>query len=241
MDHKLVHLAQQINWVEVENEFNGYFSDNGHPSVPIRKMVGLMLLKSLYNLSDESTVARWVESIYLQYFTGEYVFQIKPPIDSADFSRFRRLPEQVEQIKRLSEMTIENVLVDRGYRGRKWIGDTKVEISGSGKAIESYYKKQKAKKKFRRRAGIEPVIGHLKHDHKMQRSYLKGNVGDSINTMMAAAGFNLKHWLNKVILVFNLIDRILIAELLNLLTENRNRMTLQPVGNNCEKKGVWQN
>ena len=148
------------------------------------------------------------------------------------------LPEQLEQIKRLSGMTIENVLVDRGYRGRKWIGDTKVEIPGSGKATDSYYKKQKAKKKFRRRAGIEPVIGHLKQDHRMQRNYLKGNLGDSINTMMAAAGFNLKHWLNKVILVFNLIYRKLIAEFLNLLTENRNRMALLPVGVKCEKEGL---
>jgi len=49
MDHELVHLAQHIDWGEVENEFKGYFSDNGRPSVFIRKMVGLMLLKSLYN------------------------------------------------------------------------------------------------------------------------------------------------------------------------------------------------
>jgi hypothetical protein len=58
----------------------------------------------------------------------------------------------------------------------------------------------------------------------MQRNYLKGNVGDSLNTMMAAAGFNLKHWLNKVLLVFNLIYRILIVEVLNLFAENRNRL-----------------
>jgi IS5 family transposase len=112
-----------------------------------------------------------------------------------------------------------------------------VEIPGKGKPTDSYYKKTKAKNKFRRRAGIEPVIGHLKQDHRMQRNYLKGNVGDSINTMMAAAGFNLKHWLNKIILVFNLIYRILIAEALNLFTENRNRLALLPVGVNFEKRG----
>ena len=74
----------------------------------------------------------------------------------------------------------------------------------------------------------------------MQRNYLKGNVGDSINTMMAAAGFNLKHWLNKIILVFNLIYRILIAERLNFFTENRNRMALLPIWVNCGKRGFWQ-
>jgi len=80
----------------------------------------------------------------------------------------------------------------------------------------------------------------LKQDHRMQRNYLKENLGDSINTMMAAAGFKLKHWLNKVILVFNLIYRILIAEHLHIFTESRNRLTLQPVEIICENRGVWQ-
>ncbi|MGB4415200.1 MAG: transposase [Paludibacter sp.] len=77
------------------------------------------------------------------------------------------LPEQLDQIKRLSGMTIKNALVDRGYRGRKWIDDTKVEIPGAGKPKDSYYTKQKARKKFCRRASIEPVIGHVKQDHRM--------------------------------------------------------------------------
>ena len=57
--------------------------------------------------------------------------------------------------------------------------------------------KQKARRKFRQRAGIEPVIGHLKKDHRMLRNYLKGTRGDAINTMMAAAGYNLRHWIIK--------------------------------------------
>jgi len=179
MYHELVHLAQQIDWVEVENVFKGYFSLNPRPSVPIRNIVGLMLLKNIYNLSDEGTVTRWVESPYFQYYIGEYMFQIKSQIDPTEFS------------------------------------------------------------KFRRRAGIEPVICHFKQYYRIQRNYMKGNMGDSINTMMAVAGFNLKHWLNKVILIFYLIYRILIAELLQLLTENRNRLTLQHVGIIREKRGVW--
>jgi len=58
-----------------------------------------------------------------------------------------------------------------------------------------------------------------------------------LTRIKCTAGFNLKHWLNKVILVFNLIYRILIAEVLNIFTENRNRMALLPVGVNCEKRG----
>ncbi len=58
----------------MESEFAEYYcADNGRPSVPIRTMVGMMLLKSIYNLSDEGVVARWLENPYMQYFTGENV------------------------------------------------------------------------------------------------------------------------------------------------------------------------
>jgi len=52
------------------------------------------------------------------------------------------------------------------------------------------YQKQKARKRFRRRAGIEPVIGHLKTDYRLARNFLKGSIGDSLNLMLAAAAFN---------------------------------------------------
>lgn len=54
MNHELVLLSKQIDWEAVESEFAEYYcADNGRPSVPIRKMVGMMLLKNIYNLSDE--------------------------------------------------------------------------------------------------------------------------------------------------------------------------------------------
>ena len=78
MNHELVLLANQIDWEAVESEFAEYYcADNGRPSVPIRKMVGMMLLKNIYNLSDEGVVARWMENPYMQYFTGEKVFKIR--------------------------------------------------------------------------------------------------------------------------------------------------------------------
>ena len=51
------------------------------------------------------------------------------------------------------------------------------------------------REKFRRRAAIEPVIGHLKSDHRMVRNYLKGFIGDEINLLLAASAFNLKKWM----------------------------------------------
>ena len=60
------------------------------------------------------------------------------------------------------------------------------------------YQKQKARKRFRARAGIEPVIGHIKHDHRMLRNYLKGANGNQLNTILAGTGFNLKKMLNRI-------------------------------------------
>jgi len=51
------------------------------------------------------------------------------------------------------------------------------------------------REKFRRRAAIEPVIGHLKSDHRMAINYLKGFGGDEINLLLASSAFNLKKWM----------------------------------------------
>ena len=97
------------------------------------------------------------------------------------------------QILRLTGYVSKEALTDRGYRGKKRVGDMAVSIPTSGTPGQSYYQKRKARKKFCKRAGIEPVIGHLKSDHRMMRNYLKGTLGDAINTMMAAAAYNLRH------------------------------------------------
>lgn len=62
----------------------------------------------------------------------------------------------------------------------------------------SRYQKQKVRLKFRRRAAIEPIIGHLKYQHRMARNFLKGKIGGFINCVLAAAGFNLKKMLRKL-------------------------------------------
>jgi IS5 family transposase len=72
------------------------------------------------------------------------------------------------------------------------------QISIPGTVLKRDTKKQLEEKriKFRRRAAIEPVIGHLKSDHRMARNYLKGFKGDEINLLLAASAFNLKKWMN---------------------------------------------
>ena len=54
------------------------------------------------------------------------------------------------------------------------------------------------RKRFRRQAEIEPIIGHLKYDHRLIRNFLKGSIGDSIDLMLAAAAFNFKKWMRKI-------------------------------------------
>ena len=419
MNHELVLLSKQIDWAEVESDFAEYYcADNGRPSIPIRTMAGMMLLKNIYNLSDEGVVARWVENPYMQYFTGEKVFRKRPPMDPIDMTKFRKrigeggaekilrislmvnaeevtekeleqvmidstvqeknitfptdaklyrkiiervqkmserehiklrrsytrevkalklkirfmnhpkrkkeglkavrrlrtiakavvndisrkmsdvqmsfyrkdidlylrvirqergdkdkvyslhepeveciskgkehkkyefgnksaivktgsglivgalafhgnpydghtLPAHLEQVRRLTGHTPKEALTDRGYRGKKRVGVTEISIPSSGTPGQSYYQKRKARKKFCRRAGIEPVIGHLKSDHRMIRNYLKGTLGDAINTMMAAAAFNMRHWMNKHAMpYFVSILLTMVRRLRNMLYEN---------------------
>ena len=87
---------------------------------------------------------------------------------------------------------------DRGYRGTSQIGDTQIQIPKpfNDKKL-SKYKQQKQRKAFKRRAAIEPVIGHLKADHRLGRNFYAGIFGDNINVMLSAAAFNFKRMINK--------------------------------------------
>ncbi|HMO19322.1 MAG TPA: transposase [Oligoflexia bacterium] len=55
------------------------------------------------------------------------------------------------------------------------------------------------KRKIKRRSAIEPIISHLKSNHRMQRNFLKGVFGDAINLLMPASGFNFRKWIRKIL------------------------------------------
>ena len=57
--------------------------------------------------------------------------------------------------------------------------------------------RKKLKKAPKQRAEIEPIIGHLKTDHRMARNFYKGIIGDNINILLAASAFNFKRMMNK--------------------------------------------
>ena len=89
MNQELVLLSKKIDWSYFEKEFSVYYSDKGAPSVPIRLMVGCLMLKHLYNLGDERIPEFWVRDVYFQYFCGCVHFEHKFPFDPSDFVHFR--------------------------------------------------------------------------------------------------------------------------------------------------------
>ena len=91
---------------------------------------------------------------------------------------------------------IKEAICDRGYRGVKEVLGTTICIPGTPLKRDSEYQKQKKREKFKRRAAIEPIIGHLKSDFRLARNYLKGFIGDQINLLLAATAWNLKKWMN---------------------------------------------
>lgn len=397
MNHELALLSQAIDWSYFEREFSPYYSDKGAPSVPIRLMVGCLLLKHMYNLGDDRLPEYWVRDAYFQYFCGGIFFEHKFPFDPSDFVHFRnrvgtsgiekifsysvkmhsnelprlsklvlsdttvqennttfptdsklckkvidkcnkiaeqegikqrrrytrerkqlvrdtyngKHPKRAKQARKAQRRlkTIANTLLRElerkmdeqqrlqyegklslykqavnqkrndkdkiyslhkpftrciakgkphkpyefgnkvglivtGKKGRKIIiaikafienpfdghtieplleqmeanklklpdeliydraGKGQAEIKGvsiltpaKAKAADTNYQKQQKRKKFRARAGIEPIIGHLKTDFRMERNYLSGEKGIQINALMAASAWNLKKLMEKL-------------------------------------------
>ena len=90
MKHELVELADHLDWKYFEREFAHLYSEVGQPSVPIRMIVGCLLLKQMHNLGDETLAKAWVRDPYMQYFCGEAHFQHCFPFDPSDFVHFRK-------------------------------------------------------------------------------------------------------------------------------------------------------
>ena len=73
-DHKLCVLARKIDWESIEKEFAPLYGSTGRPSVPIRTIVGLLLLKQMYSLGDETVVERYLENPYWRVSRGQGKF-----------------------------------------------------------------------------------------------------------------------------------------------------------------------
>ncbi len=97
LKHELVQLASKIDWEWIDGEIAPLYSDQGRPGIATRFVIGLLLLKHIYGLSDEDVCERWVHDPYFQYFTGEEFFQHSFPHERSDLSHWRkRLGDKLE-------------------------------------------------------------------------------------------------------------------------------------------------
>jgi IS5 family transposase len=115
------------------------------------------------------------------------------------------LKELLSQVQNVRGLAPEVSFCDRGFRGRKNVGGTAIVLPEAPPPNVSEYAKRKARKNFGRRSAIEPVIGHLKNYFRLARNLLKGNIGDAINLLLAAAAFNFKKWLNALAKGFSFV------------------------------------
>ena len=89
--HPIYKLAGEINWDAFEEAFSKhYHAELGRPCKPIRLMAGLLILKHVRNLSDESVVGQWSENLYYQHFCGEREFQPAAPCEASELVHFRK-------------------------------------------------------------------------------------------------------------------------------------------------------
>jgi len=100
MKHAVVRLAEEVDWDRIDDQVSDLFSAEGRPGTETRFMIGILLLKQIYALSDEGVWERWVHDPYFQYFCGEAYFQHALPIDRSSMTRWRdRIgPEGLEKV-----------------------------------------------------------------------------------------------------------------------------------------------
>lgn len=117
------------------------------------------------------------------------------------------IEDSLGQVERITGKKIQILAGDRGYRGKKEVNGTQIIIPDKPKAADSYYTKRKKHKLFCKRAGIEPTIGHLKHDFRLGRNFYKGVFGDNINVMLAAAAYNFKRAMRLFLRLFEMLKK----------------------------------
>src|SRR6202007_492494 len=98
----------------------------------------------------------------------------------------------IPEMEKLVGNTIERILADKGYRGHNAPPDYKFRVFTSGQKRRVT---PQIKRELRRRSAIEPVIGHLKSEHRMGRNSLSYPQGDATNAALAAAGYNFRRLL----------------------------------------------
>ena len=113
----------------------------------------------------------------------------------------------ITELERQTGVTARRIHVDKGYRGHNHKEKFRVWISGQLRRVT-----RPIRREMKRRAAVEPVISHVKAEHRMGRNHLKGRDGDRINAVLAAAGYNfslLLRWLDRLLRALHAAPRSL--------------------------------
>ena len=121
----------------------------------------------------------------------------------------------LEQMETGGQQLPKELVYDRGGKGKSEIKGVKISIPGVPRKTDTAYQKHTKRKKFRTRAAIEPIIGHLKTDFRLAQNYFLGETGPQINALLSATAWNMKkmmeilkekiffYFLNLIRLLFN--------------------------------------
>jgi IS5 family transposase len=127
---------------------------------------------------------------------------------------------------------LARIVADRGYRGHNAPPEHKMKVylSGQKRGVTDAIKRD-----LRRRSAVEPVIGHAKSDHRMDRNFLKGAHGDAANAILAAAGYNFR----RLLAWFAILWRALIMAMLANPADAASPHSAQPKPHSCAANGAY--
>ena len=121
-------------------------------------------------------------------------------VGAADFARnpndSTTLKDSIDSVRENTGNTPQDCYVDRGYRGaQEKNSEINVHIPSSPTGDMTDEEKSEARVNFGRRSSVEPIIAHLKSDHRLNRNYLEGRIGDKNNLLLACSAYNFKKWI----------------------------------------------
>lgn len=119
------------------------------------------------------------------------------------------LPDVLTHIEDSRGSKPTEAVCDRGYKGKSEVDGVQITLPKPPLKRDNRYQKDKKRNKCKRRAAIEPIIGHLKSDFRLSRNFLKGVAGDHINLLMSASAWNLKKWLVSFLALYYMLKIVL--------------------------------
>lgn len=146
------------------------------------------------------------------------------------------LKQALAQTSRLLGTEPKMAICDLGYRGHNYEGDCDVQVVNR-------FRKRVSKslaKWWNRRSAIEPVIGHVKQEHRMDRNRLGGRMGDELNVIFAAVGFNIRKLLRAYALFLCQFFQLMLLQLVHQLQKHDSKRFGKGrarEGNNLSPKG----